>query len=212
MITFNCKLLYHWLNSIWWYNTALMNFSYLHPVSSQNKFVMISIELWDITNIFFTSNINNTVCEAIHIKLLLRIICEMIPLGTYQSYIWQSILMASPLPGDPWLLLLLRHARLWQDQTMIYRWYTRYIKARLKSNLYIWQQQILIFRYIHTHTSKVLIACLCITQNIYYNIVGPDEYYSSTQIAKFMGPTWGPPGSCWPQMGPMLAPWTLLSG
>ena len=34
----------------------------------------------------------------------------------------------------------------------------------------------------------------------------------STQIAKFMGPTWGPPGSCRPQMGPMLAPWTLLSG
>ena len=33
-----------------------------------------------------------------------------------------------------------------------------------------------------------------------------------TQIAKFMGLTWGPPGSCRPQMGPMLAPWTLLSG
>ena len=31
------------------------------------------------------------------------------------------------------------------------------------------------------------------------------------QIAKFMGPTWGPPGSCRPQMGPMLAQWTLLS-
>ena len=27
-----------------------------------------------------------------------------------------------------------------------------------------------------------------------------------------MGPTWGPPGSCCPQMGPMLAPCTLLSG
>ena len=27
-----------------------------------------------------------------------------------------------------------------------------------------------------------------------------------------MGPAWGPPGSCRPQMGPMLAPWTLLSG
>ena len=27
-----------------------------------------------------------------------------------------------------------------------------------------------------------------------------------------MGPTWGPPGSWRPQMGPMLAPWTLLSG
>ena len=33
-----------------------------------------------------------------------------------------------------------------------------------------------------------------------------------TQIAKFMRPTWGPPGSCRPQMGPILAPWTLLSG
>ena len=32
------------------------------------------------------------------------------------------------------------------------------------------------------------------------------------QIAKFMGPTWGPPGSCRPQMSPMLAPWILLSG
>ena len=27
-----------------------------------------------------------------------------------------------------------------------------------------------------------------------------------------MAPTWSPPGSCRPQMGPMLAPWTLLSG
>ena len=35
---------------------------------------------------------------------------------------------------------------------------------------------------------------------------------SQPQIAKFMGPTRGPPGSCRPQMGPMLAPWTLLSG
>ena len=32
------------------------------------------------------------------------------------------------------------------------------------------------------------------------------------QIAKYMGPTWGPPGSSRPQMGPMLAPWTLLWG
>ena len=27
-----------------------------------------------------------------------------------------------------------------------------------------------------------------------------------------MGPTWGPPGSCRPQIGLMLAPWTLLPG
>ena len=34
----------------------------------------------------------------------------------------------------------------------------------------------------------------------------------TSQIIRFMGPTWGPPGSCRPQMGPMLAPWTSLSG
>ena len=29
---------------------------------------------------------------------------------------------------------------------------------------------------------------------------------------KFMGPTWGRPGSCRPETGPIVAPWTLLSG
>ena len=32
------------------------------------------------------------------------------------------------------------------------------------------------------------------------------------QITKFIGPTWGPPGSCRPQMGFMLAPWALWLG
>ena len=36
--------------------------------------------------------------------------------------------------------------------------------------------------------------------------------HTTSQITMFMGPTWGPPGSCRPQMGPMLAPLTLLSG
>ena len=31
-------------------------------------------------------------------------------------------------------------------------------------------------------------------------------------IARFMGPTWGPSGADRTQVGPMLAPWTLLSG
>ena len=34
----------------------------------------------------------------------------------------------------------------------------------------------------------------------------------TAQIARFMGPTWGSPGSSRRQMGPMLAPWILLSG
>ena len=34
----------------------------------------------------------------------------------------------------------------------------------------------------------------------------------ATQIATLTWPTRCPPGSCCPQVGPMLAPWTLLSG
>ena len=33
-----------------------------------------------------------------------------------------------------------------------------------------------------------------------------------TLIARFMEPTWGPSGANRTQVGPMLAPWTLLSG
>ena len=46
----------------------------------------------------------------------------------------------------------------------------------------------------------------------FHRIFCPRHHGLSSQIAKFMGPTWGPPGSCRPQMGPMLAPKTLLSG
>ena len=42
--------------------------------------------------------------------------------------------------------------------------------------------------------------------------LGSTSIMIGSQIAKFMGPTWGPPGSCRPQMGSMLAPWALLSG
>ena len=34
----------------------------------------------------------------------------------------------------------------------------------------------------------------------------------STLIARFMGPTWGPSGADRTEVGPMLVPWTLLSG
>ena len=36
--------------------------------------------------------------------------------------------------------------------------------------------------------------------------------WMTSQIARFMGPKWGPPGASRTKVGPMLAPWTLLSG
>ena len=42
-----------------------------------------------------------------------------------------------------------------------------------------------------------------------------DDYPSASEqtlTARFMGTTWGPPGADRTQVGPMLAPWTLISG
>ena len=60
-------------------------------------------------------------------------------------------------------------------------------------------------------------------QQIWYNVGCVDhqlnkmnDHYwrrgDATQITQFMGPTWSPPGSCRPQTGPMLTPWTFLPG
>ena len=35
-------------------------------------------------------------------------------------------------------------------------------------------------------------------------VVVKEILYSTSHIAKFMGPTWGPPGSCRSQMSPIL--------
>ena len=37
-------------------------------------------------------------------------------------------------------------------------------------------------------------------------------YWIGSLIARSMGPTWGPPVADRTQVGPMLAPWTLISG
>ena len=57
------------------------------------------------------------------------------------------------------------------------------------------------------HSDNTLCTLLYFTLNVnqtpfyYYNLSGK---LLTSQIAKFMRPTWGPSGSCRPQMGPML--------
>ena len=56
----------------------------------------------------------------------------------------------------------------------------------------------------------------CVGVNLRYDshasLTSLMRHQMTTKIARFVGQTWGPSGSCRPQMGPMLAPWTLLSG
>ena len=50
----------------------------------------------------------------------------------------------------------------------------------------------------------------------WYDICARQKYVPlkriSSPIARFMGPTWGPSGADRTQVGPMMAPWTLLFG
>ena len=67
-----------------------------------------------------------------------------------------------------------------------------------------------------------ILQCLSIICNIfalcwsYYHYSNsstkPRGFTKHSLIAGFMGPTWGPSGADGTQVGPMLAPWTLLSG
>ena len=59
----------------------------------------------------------------------------------------------------------------------------------------------------YTSIFHFITSCMFIS----WKVVVVLDYTGRTPIAKFMWPTWGLPGSCRPLMGPMLAPWTLLS-
>ena len=65
----------------------------------------------------------------------------------------------------------------------------------------------------------IILTLSCIIVLIYRKLpfqdsMLPDSLLESLSslIAKFMGPTWVPSGADRTQVGPMLAPWTLLSG
>ena len=52
---------------------------------------------------------------------------------------------------------------------------------------------------------------LCLKWPLTMHLRGVTWYTITSLIARFMGPTWGPSWADRTQVGPMLAPWTLLS-
>ena len=57
------------------------------------------------------------------------------------------------------------------------------------------------------------VVCLVLTQQIFsYDWNHWLLHAETTLITRFLGPTWGPSGADSTQVGPILAPWTLLSG
>ena len=51
-----------------------------------------------------------------------------------------------------------------------------------------------------------------IRSHFVWGVLTPFGGFDSSLLTRFMGNTWGPSGAERTQVGPMLAPWTLLSG
>ena len=67
-----------------------------------------------------------------------------------------------------------------------------------------------VFFYISAQSS--LFTFTALDYNLFDFNCSSGSQFIQTQTARFMWPTWGPPESCRPHVGPMLAPQTLLSG
>ena len=91
---------------------------------------------------------------------------------------------------------------------ILWMWSSLYavFEEKIQSFFLILKVWSLLYPYIFQDLYRISCILIDIRLNEYF------AYPVRPQIAKFMGPIWGPPGSCRPQMGPMWIPWTLLSG
>ena len=88
-------------------------------------------------------------------------------------------------------------------------WETRNFVLRIN----IWIEEIFIFNVNISHNFSSSIMCLSM---VWWCSTGTQQALcwptSNSPISSFIGPTWRPSGADRTQVGPMLAPWTLLSG
>ena len=96
-----------------------------------------------------------------------------------------------------------RTVTLWRIYMMTSHYRCLLIRLTLGRSFRWYQQNVLL-------SHRILFA-LSYSVHLYRLDNVSDRMILATQIAKFMGPTWSPLGSSRPQMGPMLAPWPLLS-
>ena len=104
-------------------------------------------------------------------------------------------------------------------QTLSYQNGNFHYKSKMVSDLYngnlcVWQDG-LMHTNIHGHGFMVKccqFAIILSTKFILKSLKAEAALRKLSLIARFLGPSWGPFGTNRTQVGPMLAPWTLLSG
>ena len=81
--------------------------------------------------------------------------------------------------------------------------------------IHLWFPCYNIINILHAFPTNFTPNCGCIYRKIFTmqrNMENTAMQQYAGMIAKFMRPSWGPTGADRAQVGPMLAPWTLLSG
>ena len=113
--------------------------------------------------------------------------------------------------APPIHLALLPNSLYWEMIKNIYLMFSQ-TNLLCKDNVYVCQFYIeIIPPHPHHHPHPQGQEC----RKRFHGITSPwlnDCNGFATQLARFMGPTWGPSRADRTQVGPMLAPWTLLSG
>ena len=175
-------------------------------------YVSMCIYLWTIANIFH-ANIYSNASYASNT-------CMFIARSVYmRAYFWQK-------PYINWLLDQWSHTKLSQKSWVVMKlstwihvqlrqkaWRICVILAKYPIKIPCAILNVILSKYL-PHTLWIIMDLLCYLSDYCSHDSGCAILVFSdiTQIARIMGPTWGLPGSCWPQVGPMHAPWTLLSG
>ena len=89
-----------------------------------------------------------------------------------------------------------------------------YICSLLNGSCLLMQTAPLVVSWKSLPSSHYQHSPLLITEKVWHAAItsAADIDVMSTLIARFMGPAWGPSGAKRTQVGPILVPWTLLSG
>ena len=104
-----------------------------------------------------------------------------------------------------------RRANIWTNAGILLIGPLRANFSEILMEIYIFSFKENAFELVVRNLAAILFRSQCVN-NSTMDTLDQHQAQRTSLIARFMGPTWGPPGSCRPQAGPMLAPWILLSG
>ena len=174
-----------WMNQFWWWSCEKTHFCLI--ISAALKVDQKVCETWHMIIWILHFFIFKTIKSTLFSIKPDQTIFVSVSWYSYQQYVWYS---PENIRMTSWSSLLVGR------------------KYCLLADCYIRNS----YQYAANDYSKQLgqTSCQSIRQPLHYGLA--KDSFNISLIASFTGPTWGPSGADRTQVGPMLAPWTLLFG